>query len=131
MKYSAKQYAQALLESIADQKDKRVKVICDAWLALIAERGQVSLLPEIQLELDAYTRRDELTASVTTAKPLTKDLQKWVSDYLSDYAQGKKIVINEIIDKELLSGLVIRYDDKKIDFSLKNILNNLKEKIVN
>ncbi len=131
MKYSPKQYAQALMELCDNQDPARTAIIIDAWLTLIAERGQVSLLPDIQQEIEAHAHRDEIIASVTTAKPLTKELRQWVHDYLTERSKNKQIKINESINKELLLGLVINYNDKKIDLSLKYILNNLKEEVVN
>ena len=129
MKYDAKRYAQALLELSADKTKAELVGVMENWFNLINERRQNSLLPQISKELEILLNSDQVTVTVESAKVLDQKAKDWLTKYLSTIITDKKIIITETINPKLLSGYIIKYQDKELDLSLEGILSNLKEQI--
>jgi len=69
--------------------------------------------------------RDTQVAKVTTATPLTKDLEKKVLDKVKELT-GKSTEIMNTVDESILGGFVLRVGDLQYDASIANKLNKLK-----
>ena len=69
--------------------------------------------------------RDTQVAKVTTATPLTKDLEKKVLDKVKELT-GKSTEIMNTVDESILGGFVLRVGDFQYDASIANKLNKLK-----
>jgi F0F1-type ATP synthase delta subunit len=82
-------------------------------------------------ELESYYHAGSLDVVVESAGPLSKAVKAWAQDYVASRSEAKVIKIREKINPDLLSGIVIKYGDKKIDLSLNQVLINLKESIAN
>lgn len=130
MKYDAKRYAQALLDLSADKSKSEVTAVLENWFGLISERRQNSLLPAISKELEALFNQDQITVTVESAKALDKKTKDWLSEHLAKIITDKKIIISEIINPTLLSGYLIKYQDKELNLSLNRILNDLRSQII-
>jgi len=83
---------------------------------------------DIARELDKIYRKEEgvLEAEITSANPLKKEIIKILKDYIAEMSGAKKVEVKESVDKNILGGVVIRYEDKIIDGSLRNRLSELK-----
>ena len=129
MKYDAKRYAQALLEASQDKTKAELTGVMEKWFNLIDERRQNSLLAQISKELEILLNSDQVTVTVESAKALDQNAKDWLTKYLSTIITDKKIIITEKLNPGLLSGYLIKYQDKELNLSLSGILNNLKEQI--
>ncbi|MCA0152346.1 ATP synthase F1 subunit delta [Winogradskyella vincentii] len=69
--------------------------------------------------------RDTQVAKVTTATPLTKDLEKKVLAKVKELT-GKSTEIINTVDESILGGFVLRVGDLQYDASIANKLNKLK-----
>ena len=69
--------------------------------------------------------RDTQVAKVTTATPLTKDLEKKVLAKVKELT-GKSTEIMNTVDESILGGFVLRIGDLQYDASIANKLNKLK-----
>lgn len=69
--------------------------------------------------------RNELTAEVTTAIPLTDaHTQELIATLKAK--TGKDVILNEKVDPALLGGLIVKIGSRMIDSSIRTKLNNLK-----
>lgn len=69
--------------------------------------------------------RNELTAEVTTAIPLTDaHTQELIATLKAK--TGKDVTLNEKVDPALLGGLIVRIGSRMVDSSIRTKLNNLK-----
>ncbi len=130
MKYDAKRYAQALLDLSAGKTKNELAGVMENWFNLISERRQDSLLPQISQELEALFDIDQVTVTVESAKVLDKKTKDWLADYLTTIITDKKIIITEKLNPGLLSGYLIKYQDKELNLSLNGILNDLRSQII-
>ncbi|MFA6389667.1 MAG: ATP synthase F1 subunit delta, partial [Patescibacteria group bacterium] len=83
---------------------------------------------DIARELDKIYRKEEgvLEAEITSANPLKREMANMLKEYVAGISGAKKVEMKESVDKDILGGVIIRYEDKVIDGSLRNRLSELK-----
>ena len=69
--------------------------------------------------------RDTQIAKVTSATPLTKELEKKVLAKVKELT-GKSTEIENIVDESIMGGFILRVGDLQYDASIANKLNKLK-----
>ena len=62
--------------------------------------------------------RGAVEARVTTARPLTADLRKTVSDYVKQAESAQTVMLRETVDESLIGGIVIETPRKRLDASV-------------
>ena len=132
MKITPKQYVEALLETVKGKNEKEIKKIISDLVHVLAANNDLGKAELIISELNKIWNKTEgiLEVEIKSANELEKDTVKMVSEYLEKKTGSKKIVISQEIDKDLLGGVLISFEDKIIDNSLRNQLYNFKNKIV-
>jgi F-type H+-transporting ATPase subunit delta len=70
-------------------------------------------------------RRGEMTADVSSAKPLSDSQQAEIVAALQT-SVGGKVSLNSTVDPDLLGGLVIKIGSRMVDSSLQTKLQHLK-----
>lgn len=132
MKITAKQYALSLFGSIDGKKEKDAGEIIKKFFQSLVRNNQTALLDKILKQfVDIWNKkRGIVEAEVTSAKELDKNTIKLLNDYMADLAKAKEIVLKQVVDKDILGGAVIRYEDQVLDGSLKTRIKDLKEQMV-
>lgn len=133
MKISVKQYAQALLESVAGKSEKELKAILNNFVAVLGRHGVLNKSDEIIsyfAELWSQTH-GELSADLFSARALSEDVKSLIINYIKDHTEAQQITLSEKIEPSLIGGFVLNYDSKIVDASLKSNLISLKNKISN
>ncbi len=69
-------------------------------------------------------------ARVTTAVPLTKEVEKQVLDKIISLT-GEKANLENVINPDILGGFILRVGDVQYDASISNYLNELKKEFDN
>jgi F-type H+-transporting ATPase subunit delta len=127
MKYTHKQYAQALYEALQDTKPKDQDIVIENFIQILKDKGDLAEYEKIIAVYEAHDReqRGITEVEVTTATGATK-LDKSFIDNLNEII-GKDIQIKEKIDSNLIGGIVIKAGDTLIDGSIKHHLDQLHE----
>ncbi len=71
-------------------------------------------------------KRGEVTAKVTSARPLNDEQTKALTEALRR-AVGSKVTVESAVDADLLGGLVVRVGSRMVDASLKTKLMKLQQ----
>ncbi len=112
--------------AIAQIFDKKINAITKDLINLLIENKRLSLLQVVATEY--FTIYDDLkgieVAQVTSAVPLTKDLEKKILMKVKQMS-GKKVTLKNIIDPSIIGGFILRVGDKQFDSSVSNKLNSL------
>lgn len=87
---------------------------------LFALRGMIRAYNELLAQ-----HRGEVSASVTSAQPLTDEQQSKLADALKQ-AVGRDVNIETSVDEGLLGGMVVRVGSRMVDYSLATKLNSLR-----
>ena len=95
---------------------------------LLEENKRLELLSMIAKQytiIYEYFKRIDV-AKVTTAVPLSKELEKKVLDKVVELT-GNKATIENVVNPDLLGGFVLRVGDVQYDASISNYLNELRK----
>ncbi|MDP2642336.1 MAG: ATP synthase F1 subunit delta [Candidatus Peregrinibacteria bacterium] len=133
MKISLKKYAQALAESLYGEEDSaKINERIQNLLKLLVKRKQGKLVKQFTLVFfrEWMKKNGKVFCKVTVPYDLndaeTKDLQKLLSDALN-----KKASIEVKVDREIIGGMKIEFDEYIIDGTVLTSLKTLKSQIVN
>ena len=100
-------------------------------VCLLAYKGRLNMLPAIAEEykhiLCGY--RGIAKAEVTTAVPLDDENSSILNEMLADVT-GKSVIINNRVNPEILGGIVVNVEGKRLDGSLISRLGALKSQVV-
>ena len=99
---------------------------------LLHENKRFEILPLIAEE---YKNQFDVlngveTATVTTAIPLTEELEAKVMAKIKEFS-NKNITINNIVDPAIIGGFIIRIGDKQFNASVANGLTTLRRELSN
>jgi len=101
--------------------------ISEGLIGMLVDNKRVSLLNEVAEKYIILNEqlKGEGVAFVTTAVPLTGNLEKKILKQLESMT-GNKVVLENKIDESIVGGFVLRVGDLQYDASISNKLNNLK-----
>jgi F-type H+-transporting ATPase subunit delta len=125
MKFSIRQYAEALHLSFQDVAPKDHDTIIDNFLAILKDNGDLEHYETIVLEYERLDKEDRgiKTVEVTAAREAT--INKELIHELNKIV-GKDIDLKKKIDEQLVGGVMVQVDDTLIDASVKGQLGKLK-----
>ncbi|QLG45204.1 ATP synthase F1 subunit delta [Costertonia aggregata] len=101
-------------------------------ITTLTDNKRIGMLNEVALKYIILNEdlKGEGVAFVTTAVPMTADLEKKVLKQLSGIT-GNKVTIQNKIDESIIGGFVLRVGDLQYDASIANKLNNIKREFTN
>ena len=96
------------------------------FIGLVAQNRRLFVLPAI---IDAYlaqlaARRGEMTAQVTSARPLDERQRQAIAEAVQR-AVGGKVAVAAKVDAGLIGGLVVRVGSRMVDSSLRSKLQRM------
>ncbi len=97
-------------------------------LQVINRKGRLEMLATIVIALrqERQALRGEIEVEVATAVPLSDALRARLQTAVDQFS-GKKSQLVEVVDPELLGGMVLRLGDQKIDSSVARELEKMNE----
>ncbi len=100
------------------------------FVRLLVHNGRIGLLPQIRDLFESYRAAQEgyVDVEVMTAYPLSEGDKETLISALEKNL-GKKVYLQEVQDRGLIGGVVIRAGDKVIDGSLKGRLERMAKKL--
>jgi len=129
MKFTAKQYAQALLEAIEATKEH--DQILDNFVKVLAENNDLRMFEEIAEEFHKQdlNRKGIKQVEVTSAAPINKENEHEIIKELNKIVKGD-LEIKKKVDENLIGGVIIQAEDQMIDASIKSNLEQLKKDLI-
>jgi F-type H+-transporting ATPase subunit delta len=106
----------------------KVEELTMKFIQLIARHRREPILEQIANQfISLYKKHNNIvTTYLTTAAEITDDIKEMIIKIMKDYTKGN-IELHEDIDKDLLGGFILRFEDKQFDSSLRNRINQLKK----
>lgn len=100
--------------------------------SLLVENKRLGLLPDVASKyISLYKElKNEEVAVITTAVPLTKEMEKKALEQISGITD-KKVTLENRVDPSILGGFVLRMGDTQYDASIATKLNNIKREFTN
>lgn len=124
MKPSAPEYAQALYNLLEETPEQQVRSVVKNFAETIKQHQQLDQSNNIISEFSDLARKknSSIHLAIISSRPLNNltSLAEKISSQLE-----KDIEIKNLVNPEIISGLIIRYQDFKLDFSLRSHLNKV------
>ncbi len=113
----------AILKEIFGNK---ISIISNSFISIILTKKRESLLADIANSfIDIYKVNQNITtAYITTAVPITKE-QKSKIIALLKIKNENNIDLKDIVNPDLIGGMIVKVGDKQVDESIKRKLKNL------
>ncbi len=132
MKFNAKQYAQALIDSLESTSPKDQDQVLDNFVKVLAENNDTRLFDEIASEFHnlELKKKGIKQAEVITAHPTNHENDEKILHELNRLVEGK-LELKKKVDDRIIGGIVIRMEDQMLDASVKSNLEQLKKELGN
>lgn len=131
-KDQAKILAASFYQASQGKKGKELDIVIANFSAYLKQHHLVSMIAKILLELEKlhFQANGIVATKVVSKEELSPSEIKKMVDLVT--AKTKQTVeIKTAIDKDLIGGAIIKYNDKVIDLSLKNQLIKLQKQLNN
>lgn len=101
--------------------------ITEGLLNILVDNKRIPMLEEVASKYIVLNEqlKGEGVAYVTTAVPITANLEKEILQKVTKLT-GNKVVIENKVDKAIIGGFVLRVGDMQFDASIANKLSNIK-----
>ena len=131
MKISAKQYAQCLYELVSTETETKIKEILPKFVLLLERHRALNLAPAVIFAFTEIWNKEhgEVVAELISARELKTEAKDIVIDYLKVKSGAKEVILEEMVDKNILGGFILKYNNKIIDGSLRSSLMELKNQM--
>jgi len=122
------EYKKSALSEIFSSIQAETKSLFD----LLFENKRYEILGEIAIQYNRLYDESKgvEVAKVTTALPITRELEKKVLAKIAEFS-NKKITINNIVDPEIIGGFILRVGDQQYNASVASKLSELKREFSN
>ena len=121
MKYSAPQYARALLSLVEEAPDRKEREVMRSFFATLASHGALLLLPEIVRAVSDLRRREKNLRDVAVRTEVRE------SEVAIRRKLGFSAEIAAIKDVRVRGGAIVESDGLRVDNSIAMRLKRLQE----
>ena len=100
------------------------------FLLLVAEKGRITEIQEIQAELERLIAREArvLELELTTAVELSDEEAARVVRQIED-ASGRRVEASRRVDPSIIGGIVVQAGSQRLDASVRGRLNQLRQEL--
>jgi F-type H+-transporting ATPase subunit delta len=100
------------------------------FLLLVAEKGRITEIEEIQAELERLIAREArvLELELTTAVELSDEDAARVVRQIED-ASGRRVEASRRVDPSIIGGIVVQAGSQRLDASVRGRLNQLRQEL--
>jgi F-type H+-transporting ATPase subunit delta len=108
-----------------------VEDITLSLIDLVVKNGRESFIPAIARNFIHETMKFQgiTESSLTTAVKVDTAVKKQIIDLISDVF-STKVKLEEIIDRDIIGGFILKVDDNYIDASIRNKLRRVKKELL-
>lgn len=131
MKITPKQYALSLYEATDETRKDGLDEILKNFTSLLARNNDLKLADKIEKEFIKLwdEKKGSAKVEVTTVGKLNKDIKEKLSANIMKWLDKSEVEIEEKIDKDILGGIVVKYEDVIVDGSLRKKIALLKQEL--
>jgi F-type H+-transporting ATPase subunit delta len=133
MKITTQQYAKTLLELTENKTEKEISDIALRFADVLKKGKKMKNTSKI---IEKFSEVFNAKHGIVEATIITKDKIgdgeiKKVESYIKEKYRAKEIITNNIIDKKIKGGIIIKVGDDIIDASVANQLKKLEKSLSN
>lgn len=131
MKISPEQYALTLYDTLQVTKGEETTNLIKQFAEVVAENDDSDKTNEIVEKFEEIWNRRQgiVNVEAISAHGLNEGLIQILKEYIASTTGAKEVKVRQKIDKNILGGVVIKYNDQVLDASLKKGLQDLKKQM--
>ncbi len=132
MKIDAKKYAEALFETVDKMNQDKAGKAIELFIDILVQNNNLSQIDKIIYHFCRIWDKEKglINAEITSSRPLNSQTSKLLKDYLLKKTKKQIIESKELVEADIFGGVIIKYEDKILDGSLKKRLYDLKNAII-
>ncbi|MEA3449507.1 MAG: F0F1 ATP synthase subunit delta, partial [Patescibacteria group bacterium] len=117
MKITAKQYAQSLYESIKNQDKQASKKTIAEFVKILLRNNDLKKIEKIIVKFKKIYNKEQgiVETEITCAFKLDDGVLSDLKKYIKNISNANIVNVGKNIDKDLIGGIIIKYDDKILD----------------
>ena len=121
----AKNQKHVLIERIFPEK-------MHSFLKKASDMGRIAMLPEIFLAYEEYAgeQRNQLRAVLFCVTPPTREQEEGFVRFMKEKYGCENVKMEQVQDKSLLGGFILRIGSTEYDYSLRGRLNGLRRQMI-
>lgn len=132
MKISTRQYAISLYQLLEKAEAKKISTVIGSFVKILAANNDFK---KIDLIIEKFGRiwnkaNGLAEAEVVSVRELDQVTGKAMTNYIKDRLGAREVKINNLTDKNILGGFILKLGDRIIDSSLKSRIEKLKEEMI-
>lgn len=126
-----KDYALGLLRATRNKEKNEIAPLIDNFVSLLVKNNNLSKVPNILNMFSVQWNRENgiKEAEIITARSSDRLAVDQARVFLQGLPGAEKVTIVEKIDEGILGGIIIKYEDKVIDKSMRRKIKNLNNAI--
>jgi len=111
--------------------DPKVDPLVAGFLRLLVDKGRIVNLPRICEEFERLSEENRgiIRVGVISASALDADHEKRLNEELARLS-GRKVILEKKVDASLIGGVVLHYQDKIIDRSIRRGLKTMSDALL-
>jgi F-type H+-transporting ATPase subunit delta len=131
MKATTLQYAKALYEATKDKDQKEIDRVLADFVKVLSKNNQIRLAGNVSKKFqDIYNSEHGIVeAEVVSYEKLNSLLVDKLNSYIKEKYKAKDVVINNIVDKSIKGGVIVKVGDEVMDGSVTRQLAELKKSL--
>ena len=132
MKITPRQYAESLYQVVQNKKDSEVKDVIKNFVKVLIGNNDIAQVDKIIKRFVKIWDMEQgiVEAEVVSAKELDKKIVLLLHCFIAELSGAKDVVIRQQVDKNILGGVIIKYEDRVLDGSLRMRLGELRRRMV-
>src|SRR3989338_8412889 len=130
MKFTAKQYAEALMDSITDTDPKHLDLVLDNFVQVLVDNSALRMFDEITEEFHKLelAKKGIKQVEITSVHPINQENEKEILHQLNKLVKGN-LELKKKVDENIIGGVIVKIEDQMLDASVKNNLEQLRNEL--
>jgi F-type H+-transporting ATPase subunit delta len=126
MKLTPKNYAKILYLSTAGLPEEKIEDVVKNFIKLLIKNNNLNLIEKIINEFEKFSKKESgfVQLKLTSAFPLDSKIIEKISAFLNLKKEQTEIEMQ--IDKNLIGGFILKFDDRILDASVRGKLGKIK-----
>ncbi|MCX6800207.1 MAG: ATP synthase F1 subunit delta [Candidatus Falkowbacteria bacterium] len=129
MKLSVKQYVELLFLLVDNKSNEEVLVAQKKFVDILIKNNDLKKVNNIIEKFDIFwnAKKNIIKAEVISGQVLTSDIAENLVNYIKKISKASEVNITEKIDKKrVIGGIIIKFNNKIMDASLRTRLDEAK-----
>lgn len=132
MKVTTAQYAKILLELTENKTEKEISSVVLRFAEILKRDGQMKNAGKIVEKFsEIYNAKHGIVeAAIVTRQKIERQDVDRIEKFIKEKYGAKEVVINNVVDKNIKGGIIVKVGDEILDGSVSSQLKRLKVALI-